>query len=105
MSDLNHANFIESLPALFATPIQKATMSSFLWNQQDPETIIYTMRMYDIVRRLFYVKAGEEATPERIFALMNFVEDNEEVLRTFMVYVTSGKFPDLADTSVLCDLR
>ena len=94
MGDFNYQNFIESIPALFSTAMQKATMSSFLWNQQDPKTIIYNMRLYDIVRRLYYVKTGEEATDERIVQLMEAVRGNKKIMDFFMIYIESGKFPD-----------
>lgn len=93
MSDFNYANFIESIPSLFATAIQKATLSSFLWNSQDPQTIIYNLRLYDIVRRLFYVKTGRDATDEEILHLIDIVKQNEKMMDFFMVYIKKGEFP------------
>jgi hypothetical protein len=94
MSDFDYANFIESMPILFSTSIQKATMCSFLWNKQDPVTIIYNMRLYDIVRRLYFVKTGNEPTDEEIIHLMNVVRQEKAIMDFFMVYIRSGTFPD-----------
>lgn len=93
-SEFDHQNFIESIPALFSTAIQKATMCSFLWNHQDPKTIIYNLRLYDIIRRLYYVKTGEEATDDRIVELMKVVKQNKKIMEFFMIYIESGTFPD-----------
>lgn len=93
-TDFDHQNFLESIPSLFSTAMQKATMCSFLWNQQDPRTIIYNLRLYDMIRRLYYVKTGEEATDERIIELMKAVKRNSKIMDFFMIYIESGKFPD-----------
>lgn len=92
--DIDYNNFIESIPSLFSTAMQKATMCSFLWNRQDPETIVYNLRLYDMVRRLYYVKTGREATDERIMELVKFVKNNDKLMGVFSHYIESGKFPE-----------
>jgi hypothetical protein len=92
--DMDYNNFIESIPALFSTAMQKATMCSFLWNKQDPETIVYNLRLYDIVRRLYYVKVGREATDERIMELLEYVKSDENIMRVLSHYILTGKFPE-----------
>jgi uncharacterized protein YfbU (UPF0304 family) len=94
MSDFNHHKFIESIPSLFSTAMQRATMCSLLWNQQNPKTIIYNLRLYDIVRRLYYVETGEDATDERIVQLMGVVKGEKKIMDFFMIYIESGKFPE-----------
>jgi hypothetical protein len=94
-TDFNEAGFIESIPSLFATAMQKATMCSLLWNQQDPNTIVHNMRLYDIVRRLYYVKTNTEPTDERVLKLVAIVKGHKALLDFFMIYVESGKFPDV----------
>jgi hypothetical protein len=71
-------------------------MCSFLWNEQDPATIIYNLRLYDMVRRLYFVKTGSEPMHEDILELMTFVKSDRELYAVFMVYVRAGKFPDNA---------
>jgi hypothetical protein len=87
--------FIESLPLLFGTATQKATMCNFLWNtNEDPVTVVHNLRMYDIVRRLYYVKTGEEPTSSRVLELMHFIKNNDDMDSFFMFYCTRGIFPD-----------
>jgi hypothetical protein len=93
-NDVDYNNFIESIPSLFSTAMQKATMCSFLWNKQDPETIVYNLRLYDIVRRLYYVKVGEEATDERVMELVEFVKADEKIMKVFSHYILTGRFPE-----------
>lgn len=103
MCDFDYNNFIESIPSLFSTAMQKATMSSFLWNGQDPETIVYNLRLYDMVRRLYYVKTGEEPTDERLVELVKFVKRNESIMNVFGYYIQHGKFPDNDIISLIKD--
>lgn len=94
MDDIDFQTFLESIPALFATPVQKATMCSFLWNKQDPKTIIYNLRLFDIVRRLYYVKTHQEPLAEDVIRLMDVVKRDKRIMDFFMIYIESGKFPD-----------
>ena len=93
-NDMDYANFIESIPSLFGTAMQKATMCSFLWNKQDPETIVYNLRLYDMVRRLYFVKVGEDATDERVMELVEFVKADENIMNVLSRYILTGKFPE-----------
>ena len=93
-NDIDYVKFLESIPSLFSTAMQKATMCSFLWNKQDPETIVYNLRLYDIVRRLYFVKVGEEATDERVMELMEYVKSDEKIMRVLSHYILTGKFPE-----------
>lgn len=99
---MSEDGFIESIPSLFATAMQKATMCSFLWNEQEPKTIIYNMRLYDIVRRLYYVKTGKEPTDERVLELVNVVKHNKTIMDFMMIYIESGRFPE---PDILCLLK
>ena len=69
-------------------------MCSFLWNKQEPETIVYNLRLYDIVRRLYFVKVGEEPTDERVMELMGYVKSDEGIMRVLSKYILTGKFPE-----------
>lgn len=93
-NDIDYVKFLESIPSLFSTAIQKATMCSFLWNKQEPETIVYNLRLYDIVRRLYFVKVGEEPTDERVMELMGYVKSDEGIMRVLSKYILTGKFPE-----------
>lgn len=88
--------FIESLPNMFGTPMQKAAMCEFLWtnNIEDPATIVYNLRLYDMVRRFYYVKTGQEPTPERVIELIHFIKSNKDLDGFFMYYCKKGQFPD-----------
>ena len=105
MSDnLEYDNFIESLPAMFATAMQKATMCSFIWNGLDVETIVYNLRLYDLIRRLHNVKMREEGYADDIMPLFRSVKQNPEILDFFMHYVRTGKFPDTKVVGMLKDM-
>lgn len=86
---------INALPQMFDTMHQKATMCSFLWTtNDDPTTIIYNLRLYDMIRRLYYVKTHEEPSPERVIELMDIVKSHKELNDLFMHFCRIGKFPD-----------
>ena len=85
---------INAIPTMFSTMQQKSAMCEFLWTtNDDPTTIIYNLRLYDLIRRLFYVKTREEPTAERVLELMDFVKSNRELNEFFMYYCKLGKFP------------
>lgn len=86
---------LKSLPTMFETMHQKAAMCSFLWtNDDDPKTIVYNLRLYDLVRRLYYVKTHKEPTPERVLELISFVKENKEINDFLMHFCKLGRFPD-----------
>ncbi len=93
-NDIDYHNFMESIPSLFSTAMQKATMCSLLWNKQDPDTIVYNLRLYDMVRRLYYVKVGEEPSDDRVMELLTFVKSDEKIMSVFSHYILTGKFPE-----------
>lgn len=101
--DIEYNKFIESIPSLFGSAIQKASMSSFLWNNQDPKTIIYNMRLYDIIRRLYYVHKGEEPSDDKVMELMKNVKQNKQMMDFFIVYIQSGTFPSNDVISMIHD--
>lgn len=86
---------IQSLPTMFETMSQKAALCSFLWNSKDdPETIIYNLRLYDMVRRFHYVKTGIEPSASRVIELMDFIKSDSDISDFFMYYCRTGRFPD-----------
>lgn len=89
-----HDNFIEAIPSMFASTMQKATLCSMLWNEQSPETIIYNLRLYDLIRRLHYVKMKREGCEEELMHLFRSVRSNPIIMEFFMHYIKLGKFPD-----------
>lgn len=86
--------FLSTLPSMFATEIQKAALSHFLWNGQSPEKIVDNLRMYDIVRRIYYVRVGEDPSPDEILRVMKQIETNKPVKHFLMRYIRGGRFPD-----------
>lgn len=103
-NDIAYSNFIESIPTMFATAMQKATMCSFLWNGLDPETIIFNLRLYDLVRRLHNVKMRREGYEDDLMPLFRSVKNNPEIMDFFMHYVRSGKFPETKIISLIHDM-
>lgn len=86
---------IETLPIVFETAFQKAAMCEFLWTtNEDAQTIIDNLRMYDMVRRFYYVRTGEQPTSDRVIELMKFIKGNSEINKFFMYYCRQGVFPD-----------
>lgn len=87
---------LESLPLMFQTHTQKAVMCDFLWTNsvEDPATIVYNLRLYDMIRRFYYVKTGDEPTPQRVLELIHFVKSNNDLDEFFMYYCKRGLFPD-----------
>lgn len=102
--DLTYENFIESLPTMFATAMQKATMCSLLWNGMDAETIVYNLRLYDLVRRLHNVKMRKEGYEDDLMPVFRAVKQNPEIMDFFMHYVRTGKFPDSRIISMIHDM-
>lgn len=87
---------INALPSMFSTMHQKSAMCEFLWTtNDDPTTIIYNLRLYDLIRRLYYVKTQEEPPPTRVIELMDFVKSHDELNDFFMHYCKIGKFPSV----------
>jgi hypothetical protein len=102
--DFSYEMFIEALPTLFASAMQKATMSTLLWNNLDAETIIFNLRLYDLVRRLHNVKLGHEGFEDDLMPLFMSVQKNEEMMEFFMTFVRSGKFPDTTIIKMIHDV-
>ena len=92
-----HQRFINSLPELFDTEFQKAALCKFLWSDTNknipPETIIHYLRLYDMVRRFYYVKTLSEPTPDTVLNLIDFIESNKDLRNFFSQYCISGTFP------------
>lgn len=81
---------------MFSTLSQKAAMCSFLWTtDDDPKTIVYNLRLYDMVRRLYYVKTNEEPEPSTVLRLIKFIKSSDELNKFFMYYCVIGRFPDV----------
>jgi hypothetical protein len=86
---------MQLLPSMFDTHMQKATMCNFLWtNDEDPITIVYYLRLYDMVRRFYFVKTGKEPDAERVLELIDFIKSNKDINDFFMYYCKCGRFPD-----------
>ena len=89
---------------MFATSMQKATMCSLLWNEQKPETIIFNLRLYDLIRRLYYVKMKQEGCEEELMPIFKSVKDNQVIMDFFMHYIRVGKFPDTKIIGMIHDV-
>lgn len=103
-NQFTYDNFIESIPSMFATTMQKATLCGMLWNEQTPETVVYNLRLYDLIRRLHYVKLKREASEEELMPIFKSVKRNPVIMEFFMHYIRIGKFPDTNIIGLIHDL-
>ena len=86
--------FMQTIPFLFETMYQKASMCDFLWNNDMDVDVITNLRLYDLVRRFYYVKTGQEPTSTRVLELIKFIKSNKNMSDFFMFYCENGLFPD-----------
>jgi hypothetical protein len=103
-NQFSYENFIETIPSMFASVMQKATLCSMLWNEQSPETIIHNLRLYDLIRRLYYVKMMREGSDDDLLPLFKSVRSNPVMMEFFMHYIRLGKFPDTDIIGIIHDV-
>lgn len=87
---------MKKVPSLFETWHQKSSMCEFLWDNKnnDSKEILNALRLYDMVRRLYFVKTGEEPDGIAVLEIIKFIESNKELDELIMSYVTTGVFPN-----------
>lgn len=89
--------FLCSIPEMFQSEVQRATLSTFLWDDRDTKVLIKHLRLYDILRRICYVKTRKHPTPAKVMELMDFVASNPEIAACFDDLVSRAKFPEITD--------
>lgn len=81
------------IPNFFETEKQKACMCTCLWGG-DMEEIVEDLRLYDLIRRLYFVKMGESGDAGTLMNVFRSVKKNPLIMDVFTVYVETGTFPD-----------
>jgi len=87
---------LEKIPSLFETMHQKSSMCEFLWSDDDSldaKEVLTSLRLYDLIRRLHYVKTGIEPSPTRILEIINIVKHEKDLYNILMSFCVNGHFP------------
>lgn len=92
--DPNHIAMMLALPQFFQSEPQQATLSQCLWSEEGTNSIIIHLRLYDILRRLYYIKTGKNATPLQVLTCMEKIIENDDMKNYLMSFAISGVFPD-----------
>ena len=95
--------FWMALPDFFKTVPQQCVLSQHLWNDEGTAQLVIHMRVYDILRRLYYVRSGETPRPSEVLKCMRLVMSNMELREFILGYARAGKFPDTTGWKLLND--
>lgn len=93
--------FWMALPEFFKTIPQQCVLSQHLWSDEGTVQLVIHMRVYDILRRLYYVRSGEEPRPSEVLKCMRQVMSNVELREFILEYACAGKFPDTTGWKLL----
>jgi hypothetical protein len=78
---------------MFQTPIQQAALSSYLWDNERSEELLMYMRLYDLIRRIYYVKTGQWPEPQYVVQCMENFLSNPSYKSQFIEYIKNIEFP------------
>lgn len=93
--------FWMALPDFFATVPQQCVLSADLWDEQGTHNLVINLRVYDILRRLYYVRSGQHATPAEVLKCMRMVMGNPDLREFIVSYARAGTFPDTSSWHLL----
>lgn len=86
--------FWMALPDFFKTVPQKCVMSQMLWSNEGTTQMVIHMRIYDILRRLYFVQIKKEPYHNEVLKCMKIVMENHELREFLMDFARTGTFPD-----------
>lgn len=98
MKETEYELFLNCIPFMFMNQPQKYLISNFLWSGQDNiEFLVIHLRLYDLVRRLYYVKIKEEPSRETILKAIKNILKSNHLKNYFRKYILTGQFPIYPD--------
>jgi hypothetical protein len=86
--------FWMALPDFFKTVPQQCILSQMLWCEEGTSQLVIHMRIYDILRRLYFVQTQKEPSHNDVLKCMRTVMENKDLREFVMGFARSGTFPD-----------
>ncbi len=93
--------FWMALPDFFKTVPQKCVMSQMLWSNEGTTQLVVHMRIYDILRRLYFVQLKREPCHNEVLKCMKMVMETPELRDFLMGFAQTGTFPDTDNWKLL----
>lgn len=92
--DKDYNLFLQSIPYMFDSEPCKFLISHYLWSSEDKrDQLIIHLRLYDLIRRIYYVKLKKEPDHDTVLRAMTKIFKNTWMKNHILHYITNGIFP------------
>lgn len=96
--------FLDSIPSLFEKEEQRFLVSHYLWGGEERLSMLIThLRLYDLIRRWFYVKFKTHGDPKLIKDEFIRVIGNRGLRNILLRNIQEGVFPSTDNLLLLVD--
>lgn len=89
-----YETFLNAIPYMFENEHSKYLITHYLWDNEDKqEQLIIHLRLYDLVRRIFYIKTRTEPSRETVLTTVRTILSKTWMKNYVKRYITIGVFP------------
>lgn len=86
--------FLQCIPHMFSGEPQRYLMSNFLWGDEErTQMLISHLRLYDMIRRLYFIKFRENPSHETMNKTLRQIMSNPKLYRLFSMHIERAIFP------------